>query len=49
MRLLFLAIFTVSAMSTLAQSVPAAIYTDPPADHAHPAAMAVLHISSHAF
>jgi pimeloyl-ACP methyl ester carboxylesterase len=31
----------------LAQSVPAAIYTDPPADHAHPAAMTVLHIPSH--
>jgi pimeloyl-ACP methyl ester carboxylesterase len=30
-----------------AQSVPAAIYTDPPADHAHPAAMTVLHIPSH--
>jgi pimeloyl-ACP methyl ester carboxylesterase len=30
-----------------AQSVPAAIYTDPPADHAHPAAMTVLHIASH--
>jgi pimeloyl-ACP methyl ester carboxylesterase len=31
----------------LAQSVPAAIYTDPPANKAHPAAMAVLHIPSH--
>jgi pimeloyl-ACP methyl ester carboxylesterase len=30
-----------------AQSVPAAIYTDPPADPAHPAAMQVLHIPSH--
>jgi uncharacterized protein len=30
-----------------AQSVPAAIYTDPPADPAHPAAMTVLHIPSH--
>ena len=29
------------------QSVPAAIYTDPPADAAHPAAMKVLHIPSH--
>jgi pimeloyl-ACP methyl ester carboxylesterase len=31
----------------LAQSVPAAIFTDPPANKAHPAAMAVLHIPSH--
>jgi uncharacterized protein len=30
-----------------AQSVPPAIFTDPPADHAHPAAMTVLHIPSH--
>jgi uncharacterized protein len=30
-----------------AQSVPAAIYSDPPADRAHPAAMTVLHIPSH--
>jgi pimeloyl-ACP methyl ester carboxylesterase len=29
------------------QSVPAAIYTDPPADSAHPAGMIVLHIPSH--
>ncbi len=31
----------------IAQSVPAAIYTDPPADAAHPAGMTVLHIPSH--
>jgi pimeloyl-ACP methyl ester carboxylesterase len=31
----------------LAQSVPPAIFTDPPADRAHPAAMTVLHIPSH--
>jgi pimeloyl-ACP methyl ester carboxylesterase len=31
----------------LAQSAPAAIYTDPPADAAHPAKMTVLHIPSH--
>jgi pimeloyl-ACP methyl ester carboxylesterase len=31
----------------LAQSVPPAIFTDPPADSAHPAAMTVLHIPSH--
>lgn len=30
-----------------AQSVPPAIYTDPPVDAAHPAAMVVLHIPSH--
>jgi pimeloyl-ACP methyl ester carboxylesterase len=30
-----------------AQSVPAAIYTDPPVDRAHPAGMRVLHIPSH--
>ena len=30
-----------------AQSVPAAIYTDPPIDTAHPAGMSVLHIPSH--
>jgi pimeloyl-ACP methyl ester carboxylesterase len=30
-----------------AQAVPAAIYTDPPADSAHPASMTVLHIPSH--
>jgi pimeloyl-ACP methyl ester carboxylesterase len=30
-----------------AQAVPPAIFTDPPADKAHPAAMAVLHIPSH--
>jgi len=29
------------------QSVPAAVYTDPPADAAHPARMEVLHIPSH--
>jgi uncharacterized protein len=30
-----------------AQSVPSAIFTDPPADPAHPAKMTVLHIPSH--
>ena len=37
------------ALSTTlyAQSVPAAIYTDPPVDAAHPAAMTVLHIPTH--
>jgi acetyl esterase/lipase len=48
MRLLiaFLACLLVSAASS-AQSVPKAIYTDPPADAAHPAGMVVLHIPSH--
>jgi pimeloyl-ACP methyl ester carboxylesterase len=36
-----------SAGGVLAQSVPPAIFTDPPADHAHPAAMTVLHVPSH--
>ena len=31
----------------VAQSVPAAIFTDPPRDAAHPAAMTVLHIPTH--
>jgi uncharacterized protein len=35
------------APATLAQSVPPAIFTDPPADAAHPAKMTVLHIPSH--
>jgi len=47
MRFLFLAVLAVSAMSAIAQSVPAAIYTDPPVDTAHPAGMTVLHIPSH--
>ena len=39
----------VAALPSFAQapSVPAAIYTDPPADAAHPAKMTVLHIPSH--
>jgi len=43
--LLVAAVF--SAVSLLGQSVPSAIFTDPPADAAHPAAMTVLHIPSH--
>jgi uncharacterized protein len=35
------------AASASAQSVPAAIFTDPPPDAAHPAKMTVLHIPSH--
>jgi len=38
---------SVFIVGMLAQSAPAAIYTDPPADAAHPAKMTVLHIPSH--
>jgi pimeloyl-ACP methyl ester carboxylesterase len=41
-----LAVLT-AASAAFAQSVPAAIYTDPPADAAHPAGMIVIHIPSH--
>jgi pimeloyl-ACP methyl ester carboxylesterase len=37
----------ISLVITSAQSVPPAIFTDPPADAAHPAKMTVLHIPSH--
>jgi uncharacterized protein len=50
MRLsLFLALVSFGCGSTgvLAQSVPPAVFTDPPADSVHPAAMTVLHIPSH--
>jgi hypothetical protein len=36
-----------ASTGVLAQSVPPAIFTDPPADSAHPAAMTVLHIPTH--
>lgn len=36
-----------AAPALTGQSVPAAIYTDPPADPAHPAGMEVLHIPTH--
>jgi pimeloyl-ACP methyl ester carboxylesterase len=39
-------ILAAASSAALAQQVPAAIYTDPPADAAHPAKMAVLHIPS---
>jgi uncharacterized protein len=35
------------SVAVSAQSVPSAIYTDPPADVKHPATMTVLHIPSH--
>ena len=43
-----LAAFVVfSQGAALAQSVPAAIFTDPPPDKAHPAKMTVVHIPTH--
>ena len=47
MHLFAFALAVLSAASASAQSVPAAVFTDPPADAAHPAGMAVLHIPSH--
>jgi pimeloyl-ACP methyl ester carboxylesterase len=47
MRFSIFAVAILSAAASAAQTVPVAIYTDPPADAAHPAAMAVLHIPSH--
>ena len=47
MRILILAFGALYSVASLAQTVPAAIYTDPPADAAHPAAMQVIHIPSH--
>jgi uncharacterized protein len=44
---LIITIFAATSSTALAQSVPPAIYTDPPADAAHPAKMTVLHIPSH--
>ena len=45
MRFCFL--FLVAALGAFGQQVPASIFTDPPADQAHPAKMTVLHIPSH--
>jgi uncharacterized protein len=45
--LLVLVSFGFTWTGVSAQSVPPAIFTDPPADSAHPAAMTVLHIPSH--
>jgi len=36
-----------TALGAAAQSVPPAIFTDPPADKAHPAKMTVIHIPTH--
>jgi pimeloyl-ACP methyl ester carboxylesterase len=46
-RLFAFALAALSLTSVFAQSLPPSIFTDPPADTAHPAAMAVLHIPSH--
>jgi pimeloyl-ACP methyl ester carboxylesterase len=48
MRLLSLAtVVLLAASAAYAQTVPSAIYTDPPMDAVHPAGMVVLHIPSH--
>jgi pimeloyl-ACP methyl ester carboxylesterase len=47
MRFLIAALAALLSVSAIAQTVPAAIFTDPPPDSAHPAAMTVLHIPSH--
>ena len=47
MRVALLAFAVLLSTACAAQSVPAAIFSDPPADAAHPAAMAVLHVPSH--
>lgn len=47
MHLFPFALAVLSAASASAQSVPAAVFTDPPPNAAHPAGMAVLHIPSH--
>jgi pimeloyl-ACP methyl ester carboxylesterase len=47
MRIACCVILLTLSMVAAGQSVPAAIYTDPPADAAHSASMTVLHIPSH--
>jgi pimeloyl-ACP methyl ester carboxylesterase len=42
-----LQLFALTSIAAFAQSVPPAIFTDPPADSAHPAKMDVLHIPTH--
>ncbi len=46
-RLLVFAAAAALSASGFSQTVPAAIFTDPPADAAHPASMSVLHVPSH--
>jgi uncharacterized protein len=48
MRIIYLAaVFLALSTAAYAQTVPSAIFTDPPADAAHPAGMVVLQIPSH--
>jgi pimeloyl-ACP methyl ester carboxylesterase len=50
MRLSMLGVLSslcLASAPVVAQSIPAAIFTDPPRDAAHPAAMTVLHIPTH--
>jgi pimeloyl-ACP methyl ester carboxylesterase len=48
MRVLYSTVLVLACSSAVSgQNVPSAIFTDPPADAKHPAAMAVLHIPSH--
>ncbi len=47
MRFAIFCIVMAVATTAGAQSVPSAIYTDPPVDHAHPAAMTVIHVPTH--
>jgi len=46
-KLFFFVLLLVSAGALRAQPVPPAIFTDPPTDQAHPAAMTVLHVPTH--
>jgi uncharacterized protein len=45
--LFIMVLLLISVGAARAQSVPPAIFTDPPADRAHPAAMTVLHVPTH--
>jgi pimeloyl-ACP methyl ester carboxylesterase len=45
--LLTFAVFAAASSTAVAQSVPAAIYTDPPSDAVHPAKTTVVHIPTH--
>ena len=48
MRLLYFTVLVLGCSAAVSgQHVPSAIYTDPPVDAKHPAAMTVLHIPSH--
>src|ERR1022692_2358410 len=47
LTVIILAALVTAPLGANAQSVPAAIFTDPPSDAAHPAKMTVLHIPSH--